>query len=154
MIVENGKNKFMEFKLFLLCKKQEQPERWCKFYNSNGSSAFLYELEERTSYPYWCHLHIFKNRQHKDSVYSWCVLRSEYNFDGLCHVQNKESSRTFCSNKRFCPNWVYLKRRGAKAQLKLSHIVPPTLIQLKEYQFLAEILRQSKRDPSVRLDFL
>lgn len=68
-------------------------------------------------------------------------------------VSKTKSSHTFCSNKRIRLNWTYLKRRGAKAQLKPSHIVPPTLIQLKECQFQAEILRESKKDPSLGLGF-
>lgn len=127
----------MEFKFFLLCKNKSNLKDGVSFiiHMVQVPEPFQ-ELEERTSYSYRYHLPVFKNIQHKGSVHSWWVLHNEYNFDGLCCVQTKKRFRTFCSNKRFCLNWVYLKRRGAKAQLKPSHIVPPSA---EEYQFWAEI---------------
>jgi len=61
---------------------------------------------------YRYHLCVFKNRQHKDSVYSLCVLHSEYNFDRLCSVQNKEFPYVLLQQKDLSEMSVLEKERG------------------------------------------
>lgn len=137
------KNDFVEFKLFLLCK--------CKSNWKDGVS-FKIQMAQVPCSRSWRKEHLSctaTTYEHlkidsTKTVYTSCVLHCEYNFDGLCYVQNKKRSCTFLSNKRF--TW-----EGQK--LSWNWDVSPTPVQLKVCQFPAKFLRQLKRDPSVKLDF-
>lgn len=94
------KNDFVEFKLFLLGK--------CK---SNWKDGVSFKIQ-MAQVPYsrsWRKEHLSCTAttyehlkiDNTKTVYTSCVLHCEYNFDGLCYVQNKKRSCTFLSNKRF-----------------------------------------------------
>lgn len=94
------KSKFVEFMLFLLCKSKSNRKEGVSF--KIHMAQVLYSRSWRKEHlSCTATTYMYLKIDSTKTVCTSCVLQCEYNFDGLCHVQNKKKSCTFLSNKRF-----------------------------------------------------
>lgn len=148
------KNKCMEFKLFLLCKNKS---------NLKDGVSFIIQMAQVPFFRSWRKEHLIHTAttyMHLkiDDTKTLCIpdVSCTVNTTLMVYAMSKTKRVPVPSaiTKGFVWTECTWKGEGQKHNWNRAILFPPTLIQLKEYQFPAEILRQSKMDPSVRLDFL